>query len=180
MMKQRKVQSVMVMVAALIAVLVIGVAVSAQDDAPPAAAPCGMTGQGMYGQAHGYGMLGGQSMLDITAQALGLDVEALWEALSSGKTIAEIAEAQGVELQAIVDARLEFATARVAAMVEAGVITQERADEMLTYMAENMLEHLTTGQGMSFGGNMMGRMHDGMMGRGGMGRGGMQGKGGWR
>ena len=171
------------------------------DDAAPFVPPCGMTGdfvgRGMMGGGMmGRGMMGGSmmgggmmgydnSMHDLTAELLGLDAQALWDARQAGKSIAEIAEEQGVELQVIIEAHMVAAGEHMAEMVAAGTMTQEQASEMLVYMATNIEAHLSGDFSGGFGPGMMwdddsdtvqGR---GMMGRGGGHHGMGMGHGGW-
>ncbi len=69
------------------------------------------------------------------AEALGLTPEALFSELHAGKTLEEIAEAQGVDIQTVQEA---IQSVRVKAMKEAieqavadGKMTQEQADWLL-------------------------------------------------
>ena len=71
----------------------------------------------------------------IAAEALKLTPTQLFEQLHSGKTLEEIAEAQGVELQTVVDAmnaeRIQAMKDQIAQAVADGKITQAQADWML-------------------------------------------------
>jgi uncharacterized protein YidB (DUF937 family) len=62
---------------------------------------------------------------------LGLDAAELREQLRDGATLAEIAEAEGVDPQAVVDALVGELEERVATAVENGRIDQAEADEKL-------------------------------------------------
>lgn len=102
-----------------------------------------------YGMGNQHGMRmgmmnGGQPMLTAAAEVLGLEPQVLWEELRSGKTLAEIAEAQGIELAEVEAALLTFAEAHMALMVENGHMTQAQVDEMLTDMQENMENHFNS------------------------------------
>jgi hypothetical protein len=66
-------------------------------------------------------------MWEAAAGALGLEPAELREALADS-TLAEVAEAQGVELADVIAAALASAQADLDAAVEAGNLTQERAD----------------------------------------------------
>jgi hypothetical protein len=105
-----------------------------------------------------FGMGGGTAAYDAVAAALNLTPTQLFERLHAGETLSEIAEAQGLDLQAVQDAvnaaRTEQMRERIAQAVEDGAITQEQADWML--------EGLENGY-MGRGGFGMGRGH-GMMG----------------
>ncbi len=69
--------------------------------------------------------------LDTAAEAIGIDVEALRSALDDGQTIAEVAAANGVSADAVIDAMVEAAEERLSAKVEEGRITQNEADDKL-------------------------------------------------
>jgi uncharacterized protein YidB (DUF937 family) len=66
-----------------------------------------------------------------SSEALGMENGELVEALRSGDTLQEIAEAQGVSYDVVSQAILDAAKADLDALVEAGRITRERADERL-------------------------------------------------
>jgi len=168
-----------------VAILILGgtFVVMAQDDDTPTPFGTGwmhgenfghgmMHGRGMMGimgGGFGHGMMSGdsESMMLSVAEALGLEPDALFTALRDGQTLAEIAEVQGVELETVYDAALTHAEEHLAQLVEAETITQEQADEHLTWMRENIAEMpMFTGAG--FGpcmGGQAGAGH-GMMGRG--------------
>ena len=63
---------------------------------------------------------------EVIAEAIGIDVETLREELRSGATVAEIAEANGVDPQVVVDALVADYTERVTAWIEG---EQPAADE---------------------------------------------------
>lgn len=69
--------------------------------------------------------------LDTVAEALGMDATELRTALQGGQTIAEVAEAQGVDVATVVDALVADHTAHVQERVEAGELTQDEADARL-------------------------------------------------
>lgn len=123
---------------ALVALLVTGALVAgAQDTDTPDTPPYGY---GRMGHGFGYGMMSGagQPMAVTIADALGLDATTLFSELNAGKTLAVIAEEQGVEMQAIYDAVLAQAASHMSAMVEAGVITREQMVARLSVMQENI------------------------------------------
>lgn len=84
-------------------------------------------GPSMRGPGHGKR----GASLEPAADALGLTVDELREQLRDGTTVADLAAARGVDVQAVVDAIVADRQARVAEKVAAGEITQERADEIL-------------------------------------------------
>jgi predicted DNA-binding protein YlxM (UPF0122 family) len=100
------------------------------DEGPPFGVWHG-GGMGMHG--HGPGGPG----LDTVAEVLGMTPEDLRAQLQAGKTLAEIAEAQGVDPQAVCDALHALAEERLQQAVADGQLTQEQADQMLERMAEH-------------------------------------------
>jgi hypothetical protein len=117
--------------------------------------PCGYAGQmggGWSWGRHGF------SLVDATTEATGLTVDEVIAALQEDQTFAQIAEAQGVDPQAIVDVFLADREAALAEAVDEGRLTQEQADQMLEEMAEHVSEHLEQPwTPRSFGGGRMGR-----------------------
>ncbi len=144
--KRKLLITIVVVLAAALAISVLSV--SAQDDDTTRPGLMGGRGQGRNGM--GYGMHPG---LASTAEVLGMEEDALIAELQSGKTFAEIAEEQGVELQTVVDDHQAAVAEHMAEMVEAGNMTQEQADFMLENMASNFAEngHFGVGYGLGNG-----------------------------
>jgi polyhydroxyalkanoate synthesis regulator phasin len=69
--------------------------------------------------------------LEAAAKALGIDLDALRTELQSGKTLAEVAKAHGVDVQKVIDALTADAKAKLDEAVKSGRITQEQADSRL-------------------------------------------------
>ncbi len=69
--------------------------------------------------------------LETAATTIGIDQADLKAALEEGSTIADVAEANGVDAQTVIDALVEARTERIAERVENGRLTQEEADEKL-------------------------------------------------
>lgn len=80
--------------------------------------------------------------LNIVADTLGMEIDDLHTELQEGKTVAKVAEEQGVALETVVDALIEPISERVQQQVENGRITQEQADERMEMMEENLTERL--------------------------------------
>ncbi len=80
-------------------------------------------GPGWWGAPAGPVGLGG---LDVAAEALGLDEDALWDALRDGNSIADVATEQGVHLQVVQDALVSEATERIDAALADGRIGEDR------------------------------------------------------
>lgn len=80
-----------------------------------------------------------------TADLLGIDVEDLQAAFQQGQTLAEIAEANGVDVQTIIDAKVAEVTERLNAAVEAGRLTAAEADEKLAGLQAQVTTRVNEG-----------------------------------
>ena len=69
--------------------------------------------------------------LEAVAEALGMTEKELYDELRQGKTIAGLAERQGVELEDITEALLEVREEALTKAMEEGRITQEQAERIL-------------------------------------------------
>lgn len=78
------------------------------------------------------------------AEALGTDVDALTEALQNDQTIADIAEANGADLDAIIAQVVDAKTEKIQARVESGRLTQDEADEKIAGLEERVTEQVNT------------------------------------
>jgi polyhydroxyalkanoate synthesis regulator phasin len=127
---------------ALIVLLLAGLGgaafVFAQEPTPPIPFGWHGGGRGMGGFGRGgFGWAGGGpwTMFDTAAETLGLTPEELFAELRAGKSPAEIAEEQGVDVEALYDAvnaaRGEAMQQAIEQAVEDGRLTQEQADQML-------------------------------------------------
>jgi len=125
----------------LLAGLIAGaVFVSAQGATPT---PTPRPGTARPGKGPGgpglWGCLGGPGdhwkTFDAVAKALGLTPEALFSELHAGKTLEEIAAAQGVDIEAVKDAikaaQVEARKKAIEQAVEDGKMTREQADWLL-------------------------------------------------
>jgi hypothetical protein len=81
-------------------------------------------------EGYGRGGHGGGGRIDMAAaaEALGISEEELRTQTSAGRTLADIAEAEGVEEADLVDALVAAAKTRLAEAVTAGRLTQAEAD----------------------------------------------------
>ncbi len=77
-----------------------------------------------------HGKRGGCDLAEA-AEAIGIDEADLRAALDEGDTIADVAEANGVDVDVVVDAMVDAKAARLAEKVTEGRITQAEADEKL-------------------------------------------------
>ncbi len=76
--------------------------------------------------------------LDAAASALGMTADELRAELQGGSNLAEVAEARGVDVQAVIDALVADLETKVAEKLAAGDITQEQADEILANANERV------------------------------------------
>lgn len=77
--------------------------------------------------------------LDVAANTIGVSFEELRSALEDGRSIAQVAESEDVEVQKVVDAMVADAKEHLADAVKSGRLTQAQADERL----ERITEHTT-------------------------------------
>jgi hypothetical protein len=103
-------------------------------------------GRGDHGGRGGPGMGGRGPGLDVAASALGVTEDELHDALHDGQTIAEVAEAKGVDLQTVIDAMVAEATDHLAEEVAEGDLTQEEADAKLADLTERITEVVNEGR----------------------------------
>jgi hypothetical protein len=80
------------------------------------------------------------------ATLLGIDVESLHDALRDGSTLAELADFNGVEVDAVVDLLVGSHTEHIEQAVENGRITQENADERLSDLEERVTDRVNNGR----------------------------------
>lgn len=80
---------------------------------------------------------------EIVQELLGLTQEEIREGFQAGQTLADLAEANGVSTDALVDAIVAEAEANVAEKLEAGDITQERADNILDGLEDKVEDKVT-------------------------------------
>jgi uncharacterized protein YidB (DUF937 family) len=78
--------------------------------------------------------------LDAAAEALGVTEDELRDALGDGETIAEVAAAQGVDVQPVIDALVAEATARIDEAVADGDLTEEEATERKADLVEQVTD----------------------------------------
>lgn len=134
--------------------LLVGTVLAQEPTTTPEATPAPWAG----GLGHGFGGRSWESF-DAMAEALNLTPTQLFEQLHEGKTLEEIAEAQGVDLDAVMEAaqaaRIQEMKDAINQAVEDGQITQEQADWLL----EGLDKGYIPGRG-CFGG--FGKGHRGM------------------
>jgi hypothetical protein len=95
----------------------------------------GRGGRGGHGGMRGAG-------LETAATALGVTAEELRTELQAGKTIAEVAGEQGVDVATVVAAMVTEAEARLAQAVTDGKLTQAEADEKAAELEARITERV--------------------------------------
>jgi hypothetical protein len=82
---------------------------------------------------------------EVLAGLLGVDVDTLRADLGEGKTVAEIAGEQGVDVQTVVDSLVAEAESHLDLSVENGRLTQEEADAKLADATERITDFVNNG-----------------------------------
>jgi hypothetical protein len=141
------------LVIALVAVAVYGATTAYADDGNP---PQGFGGHGRGGPG---GPRGERSLegaaLEAAADALDMSTDDLSAALADDKTLKELADEAGVDMQEVFDAmsavRAESMRERIAQAVEDGSMPQEKADWLLEGLDKGFLDGPGFGIGRGFG-----------------------------
>lgn len=102
----------------------------------------------------------GTPLVELTAELTGLSEDEVTEALEDGQTFAEIAEAEGVDPQEIVDAAVAEAEARLQEAVDAGRLTEEQMERMLERLTEALPERLEQPCPARQAGGVFGQFHE--------------------
>lgn len=119
----------------------------------------------------------GARLIDIVADLTGLSIEEVQAQRAEGNSVADIAEANGVSSDEVVDTALESRKALLDEKVADGTITQEQADLAYDRMTERLAERVVTDEaGRPSWAGAGGGMGGGQGGRGGQ-SGGMGGQG---
>ena len=144
---------------ALFGVMVVGTAFAQSGTPGTQATPTAPTDR-PFGFGKGFGFGGSTASFDAMATALNLTPTQLFEQLHSGKTLAEIAQAQNVDLTKVQEAanatRLQAMKDRINQAVKDGAMTQAQADWLLQGLEKGYM------------GKGMGGFDGGHRGRGGM------------
>jgi hypothetical protein len=96
-------------------------------------------GDGHFGH-HGRGHFGRIFDLAVAADALGITEDELRTALQDGQSIAEVATANNVDIQTVIDAVVADATAEIDEKLADGDIDQTRADELKANLTERITD----------------------------------------
>lgn len=91
-----------------------------------------MFGRGMFG--------GGLETLETVAKTLKLETKALIEQMAQGKSLADIAKAQGVDEAAVKQAIIDARTAQIDQLLSYGLISQVQADQMKARLTPEQID----------------------------------------
>ena len=95
---------------------------------------------------HGPGrLMGALHGLDSVADAIGIAVDELRDALADGQTLAQVAEANGVDPQAVIDTLVTEASEWLDEAIADGRLDQEDADERRAELTERITEFVNEG-----------------------------------
>lgn len=101
-----------------------------------------MPAGGGHGGRGGHG--GGFGGLETAATAIGITADELRTQLEAGKSVAQVAEAEGVSTQAVIDALVTAAEEHLAEEVASGEHTQAEADAKLADIEARITEMVET------------------------------------
>ncbi len=143
---------ILVIAASLVAVLALATGGVAMASSPNSADDNGVSNS--YGQGYG---LGGQGICsDNLTALLGLTAEEIQAQRQEGMSLVQIAAAQGVTEEQLIEAVMAERQARIQERVTAGTLTQERATFMLQNIEQNVVRAInrtTVGKPEWAGGN---------------------------
>lgn len=95
-----------------------------------------------HGPRGGHGHRGWHVQVDVLTDILGLDAEELRAAFADGKSLADIAAEQGVDVEELSAALVSAAEERIDEAVADGALDAERAEEMKAGLSERIDEHI--------------------------------------
>lgn len=98
---------------------------------------------GPGGPHHGRNVLG--FSLPVIGEELGMTVDELRAELADGATLSDVITTQGSSVEAVVDALVSEAEAKLDEAVANGRLSQERADEILANLPERLTERIENG-----------------------------------
>ena len=145
----KQLQKVIVGTAVVVAMGTIGLGVIGSAQAQPVKSSSGTVLNALGHQGPGKNVAAIASVLNLTEAELKTAVQ-------SGKTLAQIATAQGVSVQSVVDVLVADMQAHIAQAVASGEMTQAQADTKLANVTAKVTEHVnnlppTRGKGMRGG-----------------------------
>ena len=95
------------------------------------------------GPRNGNRAYGDSGLIAVAAEELNMDRADLLDELLDGKTIADVAEAHGVDVDNIVDAFVDLRVERLDRAVDLGRLTEAEAAERLDLIEARIAEHMT-------------------------------------
>lgn len=123
------------LVGALVSPTSVSHAEEATDEAATDDESAGRPGHGGRGPG-----LGGPPPLDVAADTLGITEDELRTELRAGESITSVAQAQGVDVQTVIDALISDATEHIQERVDAGDLAAEEAAEGTAELAVRIAE----------------------------------------
>lgn len=112
-----------------------------------------LPGVGRHGKGGGCHEAG--AALDVAAGVLGIDKDTLMNDLRNGQSLAEIAQAQGKNVDDFKAALLDSAHQKLNELVSQGTLAQDKADKMFQRLSDNIDQiinaHHTPGEGHGHG-----------------------------
>ena len=119
----------------------LGIANAQTDDAtPPTTESAPADGDGVRRHRHTHADHHPHARLSVAAEAIGITTLELRNQLVAGKSIAQVAEANDIAPQAVIDALVADATGVLNTAVENGRITREQADARIAELPERMAD----------------------------------------
>ncbi|MDH4146582.1 MAG: hypothetical protein OEY23_15595 [Acidimicrobiia bacterium] len=110
---------------------------------------------------HGFGRGPGGPAIETLTSVLGVDANALRQAMMDGKSIADLAAEQGVDVQAVVDALVTEAANHIDEAVTAGRLTADEAATKKADLAQRITARVNGDGPMGFGRGGPGHDHFG-------------------
>jgi len=83
---------------------------------------------------------------EVVADLIGIDADEVLDSLRNGATIAELAEANGVDPQTVIDALVAEAESHLDLAVENGRLTADEAADRLDQVTERITRHVEEGR----------------------------------
>lgn len=122
---------------------------TAEDESEPVGLQDATDGEAVEATGPGEGRRGhrGHGNAEVVAEALGLTTDELHEAREAGQSLADVAAAQGVSIDVVIEAIITDAETRIAEKVAEGDLTQEEADERLAGLEERVTEKVNQAPG---------------------------------
>ena len=131
--------------AGLVGALVGGTSVSYAEEATDEAATDDESGRGLGpgdGGGRGPGH-GGPPPFEVVAETFGITEDELRTELEVGESITSVAEANDVDIQSVIDALVEDATADIQERVDAGDLTADEAAERTAELPDRIAEFVS-------------------------------------